>query len=216
MLYMKTRNPSTLSSATPPAALRPLSAGHQQGPKTFYQWRNFYDETPQAADRIEASYSRETSERRTDRYFLLPGRKNTITRMTDDKAIDVRRMVGSHGPLEEWEASVATKFPIKRSFAAMIGQYVPRLRGSISSAADAGDVAESWARKSKCFETQKTRRVMKRGDVRAVVSDVNVEGKTHKSIALTSDRPEAIMDEIKRLGLKPKANTNFSAFLLAG
>lgn len=215
MLYLKTRDHSTHTSATPPVALRPLSSGHRNGPTTYYQWRNFYDDTPQAADKIDDSYSNETSETRLDKYFLLPGRKNTITRMTDDKAIDVRRMVGTHGPLEEWEASVETAFPIKRSFAAMIGQYVPRLRGSISSAADASDVTDSWSRKSKFFETVKTRRVMKRGAVRAVLSDVKIDGKRHMSIALTSARPDAILAEIKRLGLKPKANTNFGAFLMA-
>ncbi len=214
MLYLKTRS-SSIPSITPPAALAPLTAGHHAGPKSYYQWQNFYDEAPQAEEMITRSYSNEASETRSDKYFLLPGRKNTITRMIDDKAIDVRRMIGTHGPLEQWEASVKTRFPIRRSFAAMIGQYVPRLRPSLSSVSDAEDVTEKWSRKSKLFDTVKKRRVFNRGSVQAVLSDVEIDGTRHRSIALTSRRPETLLAEIKRLGLKPKANTNFSAFLLA-
>ena len=215
MLYLNNQASSLHGTQTSPASIQPLNNSHRTGPDTFYQWRNFYDETPEAVAEIEDSYEEVKSETRLDKYFLLPGRKNTITRMIDDKVVEVRRMIGTEGPIEEWEQSISSKFPIRRSFGAMIGQYIPRLRGAISSVVDADSLTESWSRKSKFYETNKTRKIMSRNDVKAVISEVEVDGETHKSIALMADRPEPLLKEIKRLGLKPKANTHYGAFLTA-
>lgn len=215
MLYSNTRAQHSHISVTPRNTAIARPGLIPAGASTYFQWRNFFGKTPDAQAMIDRDYEAQDTQIREEKYFLLPGRKNTITRMIDDEAIHVTRMVGAHGPLEEWEISVKTQFPIKRSFAAMIGQYAPRLRGSVSSASDAGDVAESWSRKAKYFRTVKTRRIFKRGRVKAIVSDVEIDGAPEKSIALMSRSPDALLSEIKRLGLKPKANTNFSARLLS-
>lgn len=194
--------------------MQPITHTKRTGPEKFYQWRNFFDHSPEAIETIKDSYQPVKEETRLDKYFLLPGRMNTITRMMDDEVVEVRRMIGTEGPLEEWERSIRSTFPIKRSFGAMIGQYIPRLRGSISSAADAESLTESWSRKSRFFKTIKDRKLFKRQSVQAEISRVKVGGEKHISVALISDRPEPLLKEIKRLGLKPKANTHFGAFLL--
>jgi len=111
-----------------------------------------------------------------------------ITRMRNDEMLEIRSMISTDGPLEQWERSIQTAFPLKRTTSSMIGTYIPRFRGSCSSVADAGSLADALSKKSKYYETQLKRRLFEEDDMRVEVA-------------------------LKRFGFKPTANQHYGAFL---
>ena len=122
---------------------RPLNPSRRHaanGPDRFYQWRGFFDDNSELDDIvqiIEKDFTEKGTSDHIDRYFLLPGRSNTITTLCDNETLEVHTMVSAEGALEKWERSVKTTFPMKRTTASIIGTYVPKFRGSCSSVADA-------------------------------------------------------------------------------
>ena len=204
MLYLDNRplNPSRRSAAN--------------GPDRFYQWRGFFDDNSELDDIVqivEKEFAEHEVTDHTDKYFLLPGRSNTITTLCDNETLEVHTMISANGPLEQWERSVKTTFPMKRTTASIIGTYVPKFRGSCSSVADAASLTDALSKKSRYYEANLNRRRFERNGVSAEVETVNVDGKTKISIALRGDDPTTLMGEVEALGLKASENTHFGAFL---
>jgi len=148
-----------------------------------------------------------------DRYFLLPGRSNTITTLCDNESLEVHTMVSTDGPIEQWERSVRTTFPMKRTTASIIGTYVPKFRGSCSSVASAESLTDALSKKSRYYEANVARRHFERNEVSAEIETVNVNGKEKISIVLRSHCPNKIMGEVEKLGLSASENTHFGSYL---
>ena len=75
-------------------------------------------------------------------------------------------------------------------------------------------LCESLQRKSKYFETTKSRQVFKKDSIKAEISEIVVDGETQFSIALQSKDKEAILNLIEAFGLKPVDNTNIADHLM--
>jgi hypothetical protein len=198
---------------------RPLNPSRRHaanGPDRFYQWRGFFDDNSELDDIvqvIEKEFTEKGSSDHTDRYFLLPGRSNTITTLCDDETLEVHTMISANGPLEQWERSVKTTFPMKRTTASIIGTYVPKFRGSCSSVADAESLTDALSKKSRYYEANLNRRQYERNSVSVEIETVDVNGKQKISIALRGENPQALMGEVEALGLKASENTHFGNFL---
>ncbi|RKQ70737.1 hypothetical protein DES40_0036 [Litorimonas taeanensis] len=186
---------------------------HANRPDRFYQWRNFFEDYPEALDIIETEYELTNEDSRNDKYFIVPGRSNMITRMINDEVLEIRSMISTNGPLEQWERSIKTTFPLKRTTSSMIGTYIPRFRGSCSSVADAETLTDSLSKKSKYYQTEMTRRIFETEDLRIEVAKITFEKREYTSIAITSEKAETVLSTLKRLGLKPTANQHYGAFL---
>jgi len=204
MLYLDNRplNPSRRSAAN--------------GPDRFYQWRGFFDDNSELDDIvqvIEKEFQENGSTDHIDRYFLLPGRSNTITTLCDDETLEVHTMVSAEGPLEQWERSVKTTFPMKRTTASIIGTFVPKFRGSCSSVADAASLTDALSKKSRYYEANLNRRHYERNGVTVELETVTVSGKTKISIALRGENPSAVSGEVEFLGLNGSDNTHFGNYL---
>jgi len=122
-------------------------------------------------------------------------------------------MISANGPLEQWERSVKTTFPMKRTTASIIGTYVPKFRGSCSSVADAASLTDALSKKSRYYEANLKRRRFERNGVSAELETVTIEGKTKISIALRGENPTTLIGEVEALGLKGTENTHFGAYL---
>lgn len=196
---------------------RPVSAAaahrHANRPDRFYQWRNFFEDRPEAMDVIEETYALKDEASRNDKYFIVPGRSNMITRMINDEVLEIRSMISTNGPLEQWERSIRTTFPLKRTTSSMIGTYIPRFRGSCSSVADAESLTDSLSKKSKFYQTEMKRRVFETDDLRVEVANIVFEERDYLSVAVTSEKPENVLGALKTLGFKPTANQHYGAFL---
>jgi hypothetical protein len=198
---------------------RPLNPSRRHaanGPDRFYQWRGFFDDNSELDDIvqvIEKEFTEKGSSDHTDRYFLLPGRSNTITTLCDNETLEVHTMVSAEGALEKWERSVKTTFPMKRTTASIIGTYVPKFRGSCSSVADAESLTDALSKKSRYYEANLNRRQYERNSVSVEIETVDVNGKQKISIALRGENPQALMGEVEALGLKASENTHFGNFL---
>ena len=204
MLYLDNRplNPSRRSAAN--------------GPDRFYQWRGFFEDNSDLDDIvqvIEKEFSENGSSDHIDRYFLLPGRSNTITTLCDDQTLEVHTMISAEGPLEQWERSVKTTFPMKRTTASIIGTFVPKFRGSCSSVADAASLTDALSKKSRYYEANLNRRHYERNGVAVELETVKVSGKTKISISLRGEDPAAVTGEVEFLGLNAMQNTHFGSFL---
>jgi len=204
MLYLDNRplNPSRRSAAN--------------GPDRFYQWRGFFDDNSELDDIVqvvEKEFAEQETTDHTDKYFLLPGRSNTITTLCDNETLEVHTMISANGPIEHWERSVKTTFPMKRTTASIIGTYVPKFRGSCSSVADAASLTDALSKKSRYYEANLKRRRFERNGVSAELETVTIEGKTKISIALRGENPTALTREVEALGLKGTENTHFGAYL---
>lgn len=204
MLYLDNRplNPSRRTAAN--------------GPDRFYQWRGFFDDTSDLDDviqLIEKDFEAQEETDHIDRYFLLPGRSNTITTLCDNETLEVHTMISAQGSVEQWERSVKTTFPMKRTTASIIGTYVPKFRGSCSSVASAETLTDALSKKSRYYEAKVARRRFARNGVSAEVETVDVNGKSKISIALRSDCPSKIMREVEALSLQPSENRHFGAYL---
>lgn len=204
MLYLDNRplNPSRRTAAN--------------GPDRFYQWRGFFDDTSDLDDviqLIEKDFEAQEETDHIDRYFLLPGRSNTITTLCDNETLEVHTMISAQGSVEQWERSVKTTFPMKRTTASIIGTYVPKFRGSCSSVASAETLTDALSKKSRYYEAKVARRRFARNGVSAEVETVDVNGKSKISIALRSDCPSKIMREVDALSLQPSENRHFGAYL---
>ena len=186
---------------------------HANRPDRFYQWRNFFEERPEILDVIEAEFDLTEEETRSDKYFIVPGRINMITRMRNDEMLEIRSMISTDGPLEQWERSIQTAFPLKRTTSSMIGTYIPRFRGSCSSVADAGSLADALSKKSKYYETKLKRRLFEEDDMRVEVSTITFEETDYISVAITSKSSDVVLNALKRFGFKPTANQHYGAFL---
>jgi len=196
--------------------LNPSRRNAANGPDRFYQWRGFFDDNSELDDIvqiIEKEFSEHGSSDHIDRYFLLPGRSNTITTLCDDETLEVHTMVSAEGPLEQWERSVKTTFPMKRTTASIIGTFVPKFRGSCSSVADAASLTDALSKKSRYYEANLNRRHYERNGVAVELETVEVSGKTKISISLRSEDPVAVKGEVEFLGLNATQNTHFGAFL---
>ena len=119
-------------------------------------------------------------------------------------------MVSADGPLEKWERSVKTTFPMKRTTASIIGTYVPKFRGSCSSVADAESLTDALSKKSRYYEANLNRRHYERNSVSVEIESIDVHGKKKISIALRSEDPKSLMGEVEALGLTPSENTPVS------
>ncbi len=198
---------------------RPLNPSRRHaanGPDRFYQWRGFFDDNSELDDIvqvIEKEFTEHGESTHNDKYFLLPGRSNTITTLCDNETLEVHTMVSADGTLEQWERSVKTTFPMKRTTASIIGTYVPKFRGSCSSVADAESLTDALSKKSRYYEANLSRRHYERNNVSVEIETVDVNGKSKISIALRGDNPKAIMSEVEALGLKASDNTHFGAYL---
>jgi hypothetical protein len=198
---------------------RPLNPSRRHaanGPDRFYQWRGFFDDNSELDDIvqvIEKDFSEHGDSDHTDRYFLLPGRSNTITTLCDNETLEVHTMISADGPLEQWERSVKTTFPMKRTTASIIGTYVPKFRGSCSSVADAESLTDALSKKSRYYEANVNRRHYERNSVSVEIESVDVDGKKKISIVLRGEDPLAIKNEVDALGLKASENTHFGAYL---
>ncbi|MEP3892175.1 MAG: hypothetical protein ABJN69_17080 [Hellea sp.] len=187
----------------------------------FFQWRTFKADTQELRERIIADFESVTSEVRNEKYFLLPGRRNVMPRLIDDTTFEIRSLISDstvlndNEPVELWERSITTSFPMKRTTSATIGSSIPRFRGSLNSVATADSLSESLQRKSKYFEAIKSRDTYKLGAVTAEISEIKIEGVVHHSVALQSAEKGAILDLIKKYGLKSADNTNVADHFLA-
>ncbi len=196
---------------------KPISAAaahrHANRPDRFYQWRSFFEDRPEALDVIEAEYDFVEEAPRNDKYFIVPGRSNMITRLINDEVLEIRSMISTTGALEQWERSIRTTFPLKRTTSSMIGTYIPRFRGSCSSVVDAGSLTDSLSKKSKFYHTEMTRRVFEDDDLRIEVAMIKFDGRDYTSVAFTSQSNEKVLGVLKRFGFKPTANQHYGAFL---
>jgi len=198
---------------------RPLNPSRRHaanGPDRFYQWRGFFDDNSELDDIvqiIEKDFTEKGTSDHIDRYFLLPGRSNTITTLCDNETLEVHTMVSAEGALEKWERSVKTTFPMKRTTASIIGTYVPKFRGSCSSVADAESLTDALSKKSRYYEANLNRRHYERNGVSVEIENIDVHGKKKISIALRSENPEALSGEVNALGLKASENTHFGNYL---
>ena len=75
-------------------------------------------------------------------------------------------------------------------------------------------LSESLQRKSKYFETTKSRQVFKKDNIKAEISEIEMDGQTQYCIALQSKDKEAILELISAYGLKPVDNTNIADHLM--
>lgn len=180
----------------------------------FFQWRTFKPDTQELRAKIEADFEQVKTETRSEKYFLIPGRRNVMPRMIDDTRFEVRSLVNDNEPLELWERSISTNFPLKRTTSATIGSAIPRFRGSLNSVMTPDSLCESLQRKSKYFETTKSRQVYKKDSIKAEISEIVVDGQTQYSIALQSKDKDAILELIKAFGFKPADNTNIADHLM--
>ena len=198
---------------------RPLNPSRRHaanGPDRFYQWRGFFDDNSELDDIvqvIEKEFTEKGTSDHVDRYFLLPGRSNTITTLCDNETLEVHTMVSAEGALEKWERSVKTTFPMKRTTASIIGTYVPKFRGSCSSVADAESLTDALSKKSRYYEANLNRRHYERNNVSVEIENIDVHGKKKISIALRAENPTALMGEVDALGLKASENTHFGNYL---
>jgi len=196
--------------------LNPTRRHAANGPDRFYQWRGFFDDNSELDDIVqvvEKEFAPQYETDHTDKYFLLPGRSNTITTLCDDETLEVHTMISADGPLEQWERSVKTTFPMKRTTASIIGTYVPKFRGSCSSVADAASLTDALSKKSRYYEAKLKRRTFERNGVSAEIETVDVDGKMKISIVLRGEDPVALKGEVDALGLKAAENTHFGAYL---
>lgn len=196
--------------------LNPTRRHAANGPDRFYQWRGFFEDNSELDDIVqivEKEFTAEYESDNVDKYFLLPGRSNTITTLCDDETLEVHTMISAQGPLEQWERSVKTTFPMKRTTASIIGTYVPKFRGSCSSVADAASLTDALSKKSRYYEAKLNRRCFTRNGVTAEIETVDVDGKSKISIALRSEDATSLAGEVDALGLKGAENTHFGAYL---
>ena len=137
-----------------------------------------------------------------------------MPRMIDNTRFEVRSLVNDNEPLELWERSISTNFPLKRTTSATIGSAIPRFRGSLNSVMTPDSLSESLQRKSKYFETTKSRQVFKKDNIKAEISEIEVDGQTQFSLVLQSKDKEAILELIGAYGLKPVDNKNIADHLM--
>jgi len=180
----------------------------------FFQWQTFKPDTQELREKIQADFKSVKTETRNEKYFLIPGRRNVMPRIINDETFEVRSKINDNEPLELWERSISTSFPLKRTTSATIGSAIPRFRGSLNSVMTADTLSESLQRKSKYFETTKSREVLENGKVTAEISEIKVDGETQYSIVLQSEDKEAMLSILKAYGLKPAENTNIADHLL--
>jgi len=180
----------------------------------YFQWQTFSTDTQELREKIESDFEPVKSETRNEKYFLIPGRRNVMPRMIDNTRFEVRSLVNDNEPLELWERSISTNFPLKRTTSATIGSAIPRFRGSLNSVMTPDSLSESLQRKSKYFETTKSRQVFKKDNIKAEISEIEVDGETQFSIALQSKDKDAILSMLAAFGLKPVDNTNIADHLM--
>lgn len=195
---------------------RPVNTQRRTIAERFFQWRTFKPDTQELREKIQAEFEPVKSETRTEKYFLLPGRRNVVPRMIDDKTFEVQSRLNDNEPIEHWERSISTSFPIKRTTSASIGTAVPRFRGSLNSVATPDSLTESLQRKSKYFETTKSREIFKKGKITAEISEFEIDGVMQYSIAIQSAEKQPIMELMEAYGLKPADNINTADYLMTG
>lgn len=194
---------------------RPVARTRQSNaPLRRFEWRDFLDDSQGTSEQIEDRFKFDKDETSIDRFFLLPGRRNQITRLNDKDMFEIKTMVSADGPLELWETTVKSEVPMRRSLAQKIAARIPKFSGPVIGSMSAEELAESLSRKSRYFKVKTKRKILRLGDVTAKISRAQI-GETHAlSIAFESPRAEPLLAELKALGLRTRENINYGAFLL--
>lgn len=188
---------------------------HQHMPARRFEWRFWADDTVEIVEKIVERYTFEKKERNTDRYFLVPGRANQISRLNDDETFEIRTLIDHDSPLELWETSVKSTIPMKRSLASMIGVRIPKFSGPVTAAMSPEDLTETLKKKSHFYCVNNRRKIFKRGNITVKIAKVHVNDNEAISIAFESPDAEPLMAELKALGLRGTKNVNFGGFLRA-
>lgn len=180
----------------------------------YYQWRSFSEAREDVYEKVEAKFELVDTETRNDKYFLLAGRSKVVPRLVNDEYFEVLSLVDDAGPVELWEQSVKTEFPMRRSLAAMISAKIPKFHGACSSVATPETLTDALSRKSKYFEAKKTVKMFEFGTVRAEISEVEIDGVSQMSLSLQCDESAPLVEMLKEFGLKPADNTNYGDYLM--
>jgi len=103
---------------------RPVTPARRSMTERFFQWRTFQSDTQELREKIEADFKSVKSDTRQEKYFLIPGRRNVMPRMIDDTTFEIRSKLNDNEPVELWERSISTSFPLKRTTSATIGSAI--------------------------------------------------------------------------------------------
>jgi len=188
---------------------------HQHMPARRFEWRFWAEDMPEIVEKIADRYTFEKKEQNTDRYFLVPGRANQISRLNDDETFEIRTLIDHDSPLELWETSVKSTIPMQRSQASMIGMSIPQFSGPVTSAMSPEDLTETLKKKSRFYKVKNHRKVFKYGNITVKVTKVHVNDNEAVSVAFESPEAEPLIAELKALGLRGMENVNFGGFLQA-
>lgn len=179
-----------------------------------FEWRDFLDDSQDSAELIREQFEFDTDETRVDRFFLLPGRRNQITKLTHNEMFEIKTLVDAEGPLELWETTVKSEVPMRRTLARRIASLIPKFSGPVIGSLSAEELEESLQRKSRYYRVKTKRETFKKGDVTARISRTQVDDTHALSIAFESPKAEPLMAVLKDMGLRRRKNTNFGTFLM--
>lgn len=194
---------------------RPLTRQpHKNSPQRRFEWRDFIQEGQNQVQDIRDRFEFDKEETCVDRFFLLPGRRNQISRLNQNDTFFINTLVEESGPLELWETTVESKVPMKRTLAQKIAALIPKFSGPVIGSMTPDELSESLQRKTRFYEVQTTREIFKRGDVTAKVSRAQIGETQVLSIAFESPDAEPLLSELKALGLRRRENTNYGTYLL--
>lgn len=194
---------------------RPVSKRPIRNPiRRRFEWRDFMDDTQESVDLIRERFEFEGDDVRTEKFFLLPGRQDQITKLNNDETFEIKTLVEEAGPLELWETTIKSEVPMRRTLAKTIASRIPKFSGPVVSAMTPEELTEGLKTKSRYFRVKRKREIFKRGDVTARITREKIDEDHALSIAFESPWAEPLLNELKALGLGVRKNTNFGRFLL--
>ena len=181
-----------------------------------WEWRSFGRNFGKAEAQLATL--KQDGVQETDEIYLLSGEGDNVKVRADLMDIKILKQVNSDG-LEQWTPVMKAGFPLS---AADVGKVFASLRLPVPTLARASytldefiqDFAKPGAAIRK-VQVHKRRVRYTVGGCTSEISDVVVDGKATRTLAIESSDAEAVIDAVRSLGLGGYSNTSYPRALAA-
>lgn len=198
---------------------RPVNPFAKSAPsnKRCHEYGLYDDDARAVADKVRERFGAGTTSAQRERIFLLPGRRDMVTRMIGDDLLEVRRRVDEEDGVEVWEEMANGTVPLQRTISAMVAAQVPHFRSAMLTYREPEALADGLSKKAKVFEGQNAIEVIDAGDVKIYVTTHTYnEDAPFVSVVLRADNAATIRKFVDELHMAVPSNTNIGDYLLTG
>jgi hypothetical protein len=159
---------------------------------------------------LRAKYAFAGAETRTDRYFLVPGRRNVMPKLRGGERLEVKVQRRVRRSLQLWEMVLSAGFPLHKEDMAILSLHLSGQVPSLSAGASPQAVSAELAYATEVFDVQKQRILYDRAGLTAELCIAASGARWACSLAFECEEAGPVVAELERIGLQGFPNLSYA------